>query len=113
MMHAAQRLLYGGMQHNPPSRFLSEIDGEQVREAPEFGGYNNFGGGFEQPAMPPKAQSMEPRVVPLLEEGDGVKHSLFGMGTILELDGDMATIYFKGKGTKKMDISIAPLEKLS
>ena len=28
MVHASSRMLYGGVQHNPPSRFLSEIDGE-------------------------------------------------------------------------------------
>ena len=31
---------------------------------------------------------------------------------IVELDGDVATIYFKGKGAKKLNISFAPLEKL-
>jgi len=47
-----------------------------------------------------------------LEEGDGVRHQLFGVGTVLELDGDNATIYFKGKGTKKLNIAFAPLEKI-
>src|SRR6185437_15258159 len=28
LTHASSRLLYGGVHHNPPSRFLSEIDGE-------------------------------------------------------------------------------------
>jgi DNA helicase II / ATP-dependent DNA helicase PcrA len=26
LVHASSRMLYGGVQHNPPSRFLSEID---------------------------------------------------------------------------------------
>ncbi|MEO8862818.1 MAG: hypothetical protein ABI354_00645, partial [Candidatus Saccharimonadales bacterium] len=55
----------------------------------------------------------EPRYVPELNEGDAVKHELFGVGTIVEMDGDNATIYFKGKGTKKLNIAFAPLEKLS
>jgi hypothetical protein len=54
----------------------------------------------------------EPRYVPELEEGDGVKHQIFGIGTVVEMDGDLATIYFKGKGTKRLDIGFAPLEKL-
>lgn len=33
MVHAVGRMLYGGQQHNPPSRFLSEIGGESVSEA--------------------------------------------------------------------------------
>jgi len=31
---------------------------------------------------------------------------------IVELDGDNATIYFKGKGVKKLNIAFAPLEKI-
>jgi hypothetical protein len=31
---------------------------------------------------------------------------------VLELQGDNATIYFKGKGTRKLNIAFAPLEKL-
>ncbi|HSX36721.1 MAG TPA: hypothetical protein VLG13_01195, partial [Patescibacteria group bacterium] len=54
----------------------------------------------------------EPRYVPDLNEGDGVRHKLFGMGTVLEIEGDTAVIYFKGKGARKLNISFAPLEKL-
>ncbi|HUP26366.1 MAG TPA: UvrD-helicase domain-containing protein [Candidatus Limnocylindrales bacterium] len=108
LLHATSRLLYGGMQHNPPSRFLSEIDGEvQLASGFEddFSGYQ-----APQPTIPLHA---EPRYVPELNEGDGVKHQLFGMGTVVEIEGDNATIYFKGKGTKKLNIAFAPLEKLS
>jgi len=121
MMHANGRLLYGGVQHNPPSRFLSEIDAEHVSDS-SFSGYTaQARGGFnldgrgqfdDRPAQPPKPVSDEPRYVPDINEGDGVKHSLFGMGTVMELDGDIASIYFKKVGVKKLDISIAPLEKL-
>jgi hypothetical protein len=50
--------------------------------------------------------------VPDLNEGDGVRHEVFGQGTVLEIDGDTAVIYFKGKGARKLNISFAPLEKL-
>jgi len=50
--------------------------------------------------------------VPELNEGDAVRHQVFGIGQIVELDGDVATIYFKGKGAKKLNIGFAPLEKL-
>ncbi len=120
MSHATSRMLYGGVQHNPPSRFLSEID-EQYTESNTINSFldsqnqRSMGGGFgvdSSPAMPPKPASQEPRYVPEVEEGDVVKHQIFGNGTIMEMDGDIATIYFKGKGAKKLDISIAPLEKL-
>ncbi len=101
LLHATSRLLYGGQQHNPPSRFLSEIEGEV-----------QLGSRFDELMQTPTADENEQRYLPELNEGDGVKHSVFGMGTILEMEGDTATIYFKGKGTKKINIAFAPLEKM-
>lgn len=105
LLHANSRMLYGGVQHNPPARFLSEIDGD-VHVA------SGFDDNFARDYTPRERVSDEPRYVPELNEGDGVKHQLFGVGTIVEMDGDNATIYFKGRGTKKLNIAFAPLEKL-
>lgn len=122
LMHAASRMLYGGMQHNPPARFLSEISGETVTEG-SFSG--SFSGGFshskdfDDGALAGWAQkqqtsqsSDEPRYVPDYSEGDSVEHQLFGRGTVVEIEGDNIAIYFKGKGTKKLNASFAPLKKL-
>jgi DNA helicase-2/ATP-dependent DNA helicase PcrA len=109
MIHAATRLLYGGLQHNPPSRFLSEIDAE-------FASTNDASTYESTPWQPPESlgpqASDEPRYVPDLNEGDGVRHQVFGQGTVLEIEGDTAVVYFKGKGARKLNISFAPLEKL-
>lgn len=102
MLHAASRLLYGGLQHNPPSRFLSEISGQTVQE-------NQYGA---LDAMPNYDSSDEPSYIPDIVEGDAVRHPVFGVGTVLELEGTLAAIYFKGKGTKKLDLGFARLEKL-
>ena len=119
MVYATSRLLYGGLQHNPPSRFLSEIDAEFAVTAtdPSFGydghsssTYNN--NDWTPGASQPAPANNEPRYVPELNEGDGVRHQVFGMGTVMELDGDTAVIYFKGKGSRKLNIAFAPLEKL-
>ena len=121
MIYATSRMLYGGVQHNPPSRFLSEIDAEfQPDNSFEFAGLNQMKNSFApQPSYDEYDQTLasqtysdEPRYVPDLNEGDAVRHQIFGTGTVVELDGDNATIYFKGKGTKKLNISFAPLEKL-
>ncbi len=118
MIYATSRLLYGGLQHNPPSRFLSEIDAEFVATATETSlGYASSGSGYNNNDWLPGAGSSapvshEPRYVPELNEGDGVRHQIFGMGTVMELDGDTAVIYFKGKGSRKLNIAFAPLEKL-
>lgn len=136
MLYASSRMLFGGVQHNPPSRFLSEVDAKFVPSdnATGFGGAQTYGAttlrsgsgagqsahnpqtgtGYTREEMTPQQQpvSDEPRYVPELYEGDTVKHQLFGVGTIVELDGENATIYFKGKGAKKLNIAFAPLKKV-
>jgi DNA helicase-2/ATP-dependent DNA helicase PcrA len=106
MIYASTRLLYGGLQHNPPSRFLSEIEGAAQTGHAGFGSLT--------PAQAPMSPSLpeEPRYVPDLNEGDGVRHQVFGHGTVLEVDGDNVTVFFKGKGARKLNIAFAPLEKL-
>jgi DNA helicase-2/ATP-dependent DNA helicase PcrA len=117
LIYATARLLYGGIQHNPPSRFLSEIDGEfQAENQFSFGTGPSSSYGNDSPvtfgADSGQVSVNEPRYVPELNEGDSVRHQIFGVGSVVELDGDTATIYFKGKGAKKLNISFAPLEKL-
>jgi len=108
LLYATSRLLYGGVQHNAQSRFLSEIDGEFQPEPAAF----SFEPSFSDAQSTSQAAHDEPRYVPELNEGDNVRHQVFGQGTVVELDGETATIYFKGKGAKKLNISFAPLEKI-
>jgi DNA helicase-2/ATP-dependent DNA helicase PcrA len=115
LSYASGRLLYGGVQHNPPSRFLSEVDAETVQSSYSFDGGSYRTSSFgqpDQPALPPEQHSDELRYVPDLEPGDTVKHASFGVGTISEMDGDNAIIFFKKAGPKKLNIAFAPLEKL-
>ncbi|MEK7096295.1 MAG: UvrD-helicase domain-containing protein [Patescibacteria group bacterium] len=98
LTYAISRTLYGGRGGNLPSRFLADIEAV-ILAAP----------GLEIGAA---ITGDEPHYVLELVEGDGVQHQLFGTGTVLELEGETATIYFKGKGTKKLNIAFAPLEKL-
>jgi DNA helicase-2/ATP-dependent DNA helicase PcrA len=106
LMYASERTLYGGRQHNPPSRFIADIDG-----AASTVGHEQSYLGSVAPSLSGNV-SNEPRYIPELEEGDDVKHQLFGVGTVVELEGDNATIYFKGRGTKRLNIAFAPLEKI-
>jgi DNA helicase-2/ATP-dependent DNA helicase PcrA len=101
LLHATFRNLYGGRLSNPPSRFLIDIEAPTTTMT-DMEILNGF----------PTPKPDEPRYVPELNEGDGVKHQIFGIGTVVELHGELATIYFKGKGTKKLDIGFAPLTKL-
>ena len=118
LLHAGRRLLYGGIQRNIPSRFLSEVDSsygvtststpvssteprivydEPISFTPSFGDSS------------PTPQAAKARV----SEGDRVKHKVFGTGTVISMDGDVASINFQGRGMKKLNTSFAPLEKLS
>jgi DNA helicase II / ATP-dependent DNA helicase PcrA len=112
MIYATSRMLYGGAQHNPPSRFLSEIDAQfQPSDEYGYGAPAQFAPtGFSQDVIP--ADDGEPRYVPELNEGDSVRHEVFGVGSVVEIEGDNATIYFKGKGAKKLNIAFAPIKKL-
>jgi DNA helicase II / ATP-dependent DNA helicase PcrA len=102
LTYATERTLYGGRQHNPPSRFIADIGPAAAAHEPAYG--LNLAAALTDD---------EPHYVPELNEGDGVRHKLFGIGTVLELEGDNATIYFKGTGTKRLNIAFAPIEKLS
>ncbi len=115
MLYASGRLLYGGIQHNPPSRFLSEIDGDFQTGAGSSGYEDSWSSGdskIYQDSSLQQSYSDEPRYVPDLYEGDAVRHKIFGVGTVLEVEGDNATVFFKGKGTRKLNIAFAPIEKL-
>lgn len=105
MLYADSRILYGSVQHNPPSRFLSEIDGEFLEHS------SPLAGAYAADAKT-AVNSDEPHYVLELQEGDTVRHQLFGIGNVLEVDGDNVAIYFKGKGAKKLNMSFAPLEKI-
>lgn len=103
MIHASSRVLYGGVQHNVPSRFLSEIDGELAGLG--TAGQADFG--YSENLV-----STEPRYVAELHQGDRVRHQVFGVGMVLDIDNDVAIIDFKGKGSKKLNIAFAPIEKV-
>jgi DNA helicase-2/ATP-dependent DNA helicase PcrA len=115
LTYASSRLLYGGVQHNPPSRFLSEIDADSVVNSETsytFTQKPNQHWTTDEDASQQTVMDDEPRYIPELVEGDAVRHQMFGTGTVMEMDGDNAVIYFKGKGARKINIAFAPLEKL-
>lgn len=99
---ASTRLLYGGLQHNPPSRFLADIDGAASMMATAM-----------QPMNLPD-DPFEPHVVPEdfeLNLGDHVKHKVFGTGQVLSIEGHSVTIRFGKYGVKKLNVDFAPLER--
>lgn len=106
LYHANSRMLYGSSQHNPPSRFLSDIDAEQT--APATTTESFFG-----PKALPQDRAYEPEPSLQVAVGAKVRHQLFGIGTVVGVDGEMLSIAFKTKGVKKLNASFAPLELLA
>lgn len=102
LLYATSRALYGGVQYNPPSRFLSEIDTKTHVESVNY----------DPSPQVDSVISNEPRYVLELSEGDKVNHQSFGNGVVVEVDGDNVAVHFKTKGVKKLNVAFAPLEKL-
>lgn len=108
LVYATSRVLFGTIQYNPPSQFLRDVD-----IAPEgIGGLGFDTSANETMPLTAPLTSTEPRYVPELYEGDGVRHPVFGEGSVVSISGDTADIYFKNKGLKKLNIAFAPIEKL-
>lgn len=126
LLYAHSRTLYGGQQHNVPSRFISEIPAAFIEESSTFTSGSAWRGAHHEashvslnhPDLVGWAEQRiadshdEPRYVDDLSEGDSVEHSLFGIGKVVEVDDDMVAVYFKKAGLKKLNSTIAPLKKL-
>lgn len=112
LTHATSRMLYGGVQHNPPSRFLADVDAQYSNDFAFNVSKNAASSQPESPPRPPASTSDEPRYVLELHEGDVVRHELFGEGTVMEVHEENVAVYFKGKGLKKLNAAFAPIEKL-
>ncbi len=118
LLHANRRLLYGGVQHNIPSRFLAEIDGESSQIGHhEFAPERSFMPLESPMPLAPAANfepfqtaSVMPKTAVKVSVGDRVRHKIFGTGEVVELQGDVATIKFSGRGLKKLNTAFAPLE---
>lgn len=98
LFSAGSRLIFGNRQYNPPSRFLSDIDGDAM-ESPAA----SFGGGFEPEIIMDEIE---------LEVGDQVRHRSFGTGKVVAIDGSNISIAFNSSGVKKLNSAFAPLEKI-
>jgi DNA helicase-2/ATP-dependent DNA helicase PcrA len=108
LLHASSRMLYGGRNHNLPSRFLDEapdshVERERLRPA-SWSGYNA-----------PRQSRIEPREdVPDLSTGDSVRHATLGEGVVVRIEpGGLVTVRFADDGSeRKLVLEYAPLEKL-
>src|SRR5881398_2607750 len=108
LLHASSRMLYGGRNHNLPSRFLDElpaahVERERLRPT-SWSGYN----------APRHSQVVPQEDVPDLSTGDSVRHSTLGEGVVVRIEpGGLVTVRFAEDGSeRKLMLDYAPLEKL-
>jgi ATP-dependent DNA helicase UvrD/PcrA len=108
LLHASSRMLYGGRNHNLPSRFLDELPDSHVeRERLRPASWSGYGA--------PRQSQIAPRDdVPDLSTGDSVRHSTLGEGVVVRIEaGGLVTVRFADDGSeRKLMLDYAPLEKL-
>jgi DNA helicase-2/ATP-dependent DNA helicase PcrA len=128
LLNAEVRTLYGKTDFTRESMFLKEIDpkvieGDGIYRQKKDQDHKSRDGFSKDPYRPfdglkySKAQSMESaRGTKIksqdLASGDFVLHSKFGKGRVLDVEGQAVTVVFDSVGTKKLAISVAPLEKI-
>ncbi len=105
---AWQRMLFGGSNYNPPSRFLQEVpDGLLERAAKR----KRNGPADRAAANGPRTTVSPGQVGP----GDRVRHDKWGLGTVREVVGEgdraEAEVMFDTQGKKRLLLAWAPLEK--
>lgn len=100
LLHVSRRLLYGSVNHNPPSRFIAEVDSSYTANEP-----------FEQISNQPAYEDIDQTQVEV-NVGDEVEHHAFGAGVIEKLEGDVVIINFKSSGKKRLNTAFANLRKL-
>lgn len=125
---ANERYTFGNYSANPKSRFIKEIPEELIEaEINRWSAQSIFGGGGNgfssfgnlfwntswtkspqaKPSISKKKHSASDFVM-----GDRIKHPQYGIGTIILIKEAIADIAFPGMGIKKMNIEIAPIEKV-
>src|SRR6266576_3773459 len=108
LLHASSRMLYGGRNHNLPSRFLDEVpDGHVERERLRPASWSVYNAQRESRIAPRED-------VPDLSTGDSVRHSTLGEGVVTRIEpGGLVTVRFADDGSeRKLVLEYAPLEKL-
>lgn len=101
LLSSSSRMIFGQRQHNPPSRFLSEIETLDVTPTQAVSGW-----------QPDQSDFYDEETLDLAI-GDKVRHHIFGRGTVKEIDGLVVAVEFDGsRSVKKLNVGFAPLEKV-
>jgi DNA helicase-2/ATP-dependent DNA helicase PcrA len=107
MTNAWSRMLWGGTNYNPPSRFLAEIPEELVTKVDKRRRRAQYE--TEPTTAHPTVDASQ------IAPGDRVFHNKWGTGVVLEINGTgdraEATVEFDDLGQKRLLLAWAPLKK--
>lgn len=116
LTHALNRSLWGGVNYNPPSRFLREIPSEllnKISDQPRHGGRSAGQSSSGTRSLPPRYPDMD-RANARWRVGQEVAHARWGTGVITSLSGygekAEATIWFSDQGEKRLLLAYAPIK---
>jgi DNA helicase II / ATP-dependent DNA helicase PcrA len=109
LLFTSERNLFGSTQVNMPSRFLDDIPEHLIADAKSKGESrkSKVAENFK-----PKTKNYQPQTIAIFKDGEHVAHEIFGEGLVVASKGNEITVAFKTHGLKKLDASIAPLEKI-
>lgn len=124
--HANDRIRFGMHEMKMKSRFLDEIPEECIEESDpmSFGNkklnqlerniykrkndYGFFADEVNFTENTKKAKLKSDNIVP----GDKIMHKAWGLGTVVQIKGDVIVIAFENKGIKNLNLEYAPIEKI-
>lgn len=101
LIHAKERLIYGNLQNNAPSRFLADLPEELVEEIRQ---HNQHGNSYTRPNTQNSGITASS-----YKMGSRVVHQQFGEGTIIARSGDIITVAFTNSGIKNLVPELANL----
>jgi DNA helicase-2/ATP-dependent DNA helicase PcrA len=112
LTHASSRRLYGRSERTFPSRFLKEIPANFIEEL----SFRGVSAGSERIALNMSDFGKTHELETFFEPGDSVVHRSFGIGVVLEVDGEgdraRVTVDFQNIGKKIMVQQYARLQKV-
>jgi DNA helicase-2/ATP-dependent DNA helicase PcrA len=109
LLYARQRLIFGSLETNMPSRFFDDLPDDLVEKQQSLQIKHKKDYFFEKK---PASVLIANEDSQIFEDGDKVRHVEFGEGIVVGQDDIIIHVVFKGRGLKKLAKSIAPLEKI-
>ncbi|KKQ93747.1 MAG: PcrA [candidate division CPR2 bacterium GW2011_GWC2_39_10] len=94
LVYASNRMLYGGISSNPPSRFINDVPSHLMTD-------------FTTRTVELKEPSFD------IKAGDKIRHAKFGTGLVVGVNGEEIDVLFDSFGLKRLSSVFAPVEKIN